>query len=129
LTSVCTATEGYIGYTPSQKTIFVAYRGSIELQNWLDNIDVVFTAYPYCNNCQVHRGFYSAEQDSIVGVLQQVQQLKKQFPNYKVVVTGHSLGLLLSPLSLSLSSDSIISPLFSLSRLQVVPSRLSLLWI
>jgi hypothetical protein len=102
------ATEGYIGYTPSQSTIYVAYRGSIELQNWLDNLDVVFTDYPHCKDCQVHRGFYSAEQDSIAGVIQQVQELKQKYPNYKVVVTGHSLGFIPSSSSSSSSSLSFL---------------------
>jgi len=53
----------------------------------------VLTEYPLCSGCEVHKGFYTAEQNVIKEVLTQVQNLKAKFPEYKVVVTGHSLGI------------------------------------
>lgn len=85
-------TIGYIGYTTSQSTIYVAFRGSESIQNWIDNLDAVLTTYSACSGCEVHKGFYGAEQDCISDVVSQVKSLKSRFPSYKVIVTGHSLG-------------------------------------
>jgi hypothetical protein len=85
-------TNGYIGYTASQNTIYVAFRGSESIRNWADNIDAVTVSYPLCSGCEVHKGFYDAEQGSIANVISQVKELKSKFPSYSVVVTGHSLG-------------------------------------
>jgi len=92
-------TNGYVGYTSSQQTIYVSFRGSESIQNWVDNLDAVLTDYPLCGNCEVHRGFYEAEQASIANVVSQVRALKSQFPSYSVIVTGHSLGAALATLT------------------------------
>jgi len=104
-------TNGYIGYTPSQSTIYVSFRGSESIQNWLDNLDVILTSYPLCSGCEVHKGFYSAEQDSIANVLNVVKSLKAQFPTYSVIVTGHSLGAALATLTILDLQKAGISPL------------------
>lgn len=92
-------TRGYIGYTASQSTIYVSFRGSESIRNWIDNLDAKLTTYPLCSNCEVHQGFYEAEQDSIDDVKKEVQRLKKLYPSYSVVVTGHSLGAALATLT------------------------------
>jgi len=92
-------TNGYIGYTPSQSTIYVSFRGSETIQNWIDNLDAILTNYPRCSNCEVHKGFYSAEQDSIANVVNQVLALKAKYPSYSVIVTGHSLGAAVATLT------------------------------
>jgi hypothetical protein len=85
-------THGYIGYTESQKAIYVVFRGSESIKNWITNLDAVLTSYPLCTGCEVHKGFYTAEQSCFPDVLNQVKSLKEKFPDYSVVVTGHSLG-------------------------------------
>ena len=92
-------TQGYIGYTASQSTIYVSFRGSQSTKNWISNLDAVLTDYPLCANCKVHKGFYTAEQNSIAQIISQVKTLKQQFPSYQIVVTGHSLGAALATLT------------------------------
>jgi hypothetical protein len=94
-------TEGYIGYLPSDKSIYVVYRGSHSIRNWIANIDarkVNYTSFPECN-CQVHKGFYEAEQNIIDRVIREVKRLKVSNPTYTVKVTGHSLGAALAQLT------------------------------
>lgn len=92
-------TNGYIGYTSSQSRIYVSYRGSESIQNWIDNLDAVLTDYPLCGGCEVHKGFYKAETSIFNEVLTEVKSLKAQFPSYNVVVTGHSLGAAMATLT------------------------------
>jgi hypothetical protein len=40
--------SGYIGYSITEETIFVVFRGTVSTQNWLNNFDTVKTSYPQC---------------------------------------------------------------------------------
>jgi hypothetical protein len=96
-----TDTEGYVGYLPSDKSIYVAFRGSSSIRNWISNLDAwktPYTTYPECN-CQVHKGFYNAEQKVIGGIISAVKSLRSKYPSYAVKVTGHSLGAALAQLT------------------------------
>lgn len=86
-------TNGYIGYTESQHTIYVAFRGTESIQNFITDASVEHVPYPLCSECKVHKGFFEAEQHVIGDIITEVKSLKQQFPSYSVLVTGHSLGL------------------------------------
>jgi len=92
-------TQGYIGIMPSQSLIYVIFRGSTSFQDWLDDLDAVLTSYPYCKKCEVHKGFYKTEQAFISNITTQVQLYLNDFYDYKVLVTGHSLGAALATLT------------------------------
>jgi len=101
ISDIATDTEGYIGYLPSAKTIYVVFRGTQDTRNWLSNLDVVktsYTTYTECN-CQVHKGFYAAEQKVLSGILSHVKLLISAHPGYSLKVTGHSLGAALAQLT------------------------------
>lgn len=96
-----TDTNGYVGYLPSDSAIYVVFRGTKTIRNWIVDLDAFktdYTTFPDCN-CQVHKGFYAAEQAVIADVVKEVSRLKSQFPNYSVKVTGHSLGAALAQLA------------------------------
>jgi len=77
---------------PSQSSIYVVFRGSTSVEDWLGNLEVVLTDYDKCDDCEVHRGFYEAQQSVNAIVIQCVKDLRVDYPNSTVVVTGHSLG-------------------------------------
>jgi hypothetical protein len=77
---------------PSQSAIYVVFRGSDSIPDWIANINVVYTAYNSCTNCFVHSGFYASEQAVINFVKSSIRILSLQYPTYQVIVTGHSLG-------------------------------------
>ncbi|RYG70456.1 lipase family protein [archaeon] len=91
--------QGFVGYLPTKESIFVVFRGSTSIGDWLNNLDALLTDYPLCRDCRVHKGFYLAQQSAMSLVRSAVQTLKQQFPSYRVVVTGHSLGAALATLT------------------------------
>ena len=102
-------TAGYIGHHSAEQVIYVSFRGSASLNNWLTtNIDVASSKYPHCDECRVHSGFYDAALAVFPDVLSEVQRLRALYPAYKVLVTGHSLGGALSHITaLELQAASI----------------------
>jgi len=105
--------QGFIGYLPSQSAIYVSYRGSTSIKDWVNNLEVTMTDYPRCSGCKVHHGFYKSEQGIISYVISSVKALKSAYPNYKVVVTGHSLGAALATLtSMDLKANGLDNTLF-----------------
>jgi len=106
-----TDTQGYVGYQSSSSSIFVVYRGSTSIGDWVNNLDAILTDYPKCSGCSVHKGFYKAEQGIVSKMLSEVQKLKTQFPSYTVVVTGHSLGAALATLTTMDFMDAGVSPI------------------
>lgn len=86
--------QGYIGYLTSKKTIYVVLRGSSSILNWLDDFEIRLVDYetwPSCA-CKVHNGFYKSALGITNRTVETVKILKKRFPTYKVVMTGHSYG-------------------------------------
>ncbi len=93
------STYGYIGVQSNIKAIIVTFRGSEDINNWMSNLDAITTAYPQCNGCEVHKGFYVAEQAVFPAILSEVKSLKAKYPSYTVLCNGHSLGAALATLT------------------------------
>ena len=46
-------TNGYVGYRAQDSSIYVVFRGSNSIKNWLDNLDAVLTSYPRCDGVYI----------------------------------------------------------------------------
>jgi len=117
-------TQGFVGYLPSDASIYVAFRGSSNIQNWITNLEVTKTKYNgYCcgKACEVHKGFYSAEQSVFPGILAEVKRLKSLHSTYSVKCTGHSLGAALAQLTaMDLKANGIaVSTLYNFGQPRV----------
>lgn len=51
---------GFTGFSTQRNAIFVVFRGSQDIKNWIVNIETGQSSYPGCDGCKVHSGFYTA---------------------------------------------------------------------
>ena len=70
----------------------MAFRGTVDIQNWIANLDAQQIAYPNCKGCLIHEGFYDAFQTVEGYVRKQIEALQKKYQGAKIYVTGFSLG-------------------------------------
>ena len=72
--------------------IVVAFRGTVNVQNWIANLDATQVTYQGCSGCLVHQGFYNAFQSVEAYLRKNVQTLLALFRDANIFVTGHSSG-------------------------------------
>ncbi|KAL1993027.1 hypothetical protein VTN49DRAFT_3784 [Thermomyces lanuginosus] len=99
---------GYIAlsHRPSAQRIIVAFRGTYSIANTIADLSVVPQVYepypggsddhdhekPRCANCTVHTGFYTSWLNTRDIVLPVVEDALAAYPDYEIVLVGHSLG-------------------------------------
>ena len=86
--------HGFVGRVLPGGEIWVVFRGSSSVRNWIHDLEVAkvdYATFPECS-CSVHRGFYQ----SVLGVredaLMVVTKLVADYPKDRVYVGGHSYG-------------------------------------
>ena len=70
----------------------MAFRGSVDIANWILNLKTTRTSYPLCDGCSVHVGFNQGFNSVKTKVEAIIEQLRDQYPDTPILVTGHSLG-------------------------------------
>ena len=122
LYDVKTDLQGYTGYISSKKTIYVALRGSSSVLNWLDDFQirlVDYISWPSCA-CNVHNGFYKSVQGVTNKTIHSVKMLKRRFPSYSVVMTGHSYGAsTVQLLAMELEKEGIVTEIYNYGQPRV----------
>ncbi|RHZ62672.1 lipase family protein [Aspergillus thermomutatus] len=98
---------GYIAlsHEPSPKRIIVAFRGTYSIANTIIDLSAYPQAYvPYhpengkesallqCLNCTVHAGFLTSWSNTRAIVLKHVSAARARYPDYDLILVGHSLG-------------------------------------
>ncbi len=128
LYDIKTDLQGYIGTIPTKKNIYVVIRGSSSTMNWLDDFEVKkvpYTTYPSCN-CQVHNGFYRSALGVRNKTIDTVKLLKKQYPTYDIIITGHSYGASVSQLlAMELEHEGISVKLYNYGQPRVGDQKYS----
>jgi predicted lipase len=83
---------GFTGYSPDIGKIVIAFRGSVDISNWILNLKTARTSYPLCSGCSVHIGFNQGFESVKSQVEANLNSLQALYRNAKIAITGHSLG-------------------------------------
>ncbi|KAI9834489.1 MAG: hypothetical protein M1826_002643 [Phylliscum demangeonii] len=87
------AANGFVVLDETHKMIVVAFRGTVEAQDFWTDIKAWGVLAPeLCRDCEVHGGFWGAWKEVRMRVVNEVRALRSLKPDYMVYVTGHSLG-------------------------------------
>lgn len=84
--------QGFVGYSESNKAIIVSFRGSSNIENWIDDFDFLLIPYVRCVGCLMHNGFYLAYLTISHTMKAQIELLLAKYRGSSIYVTGHSLG-------------------------------------
>ncbi len=89
------ALQGYDKYTNS---IFIAFRGSSNIHNWIENIRIRKIS-PYNNTViKVEKGFYDEYNYIKFDLLENIYNLVQKYNTYNIFITGHSSGAAMATL-------------------------------
>ena len=87
-----------VGYNTNIDSLFVAFRGSTNIQNWLDNIQFR-KIYPYNDtSIGVEKGFYKAYENIRSEVMDALDAARQKYTTNHLLLTGHSLGAAITTL-------------------------------
>lgn len=91
--------KAILGYNFKYNTIYVAFRGSSNLKNWINNIHFN-KIYPYSEfpNIGVEKGFHNIYRLYEIPLFSNILFLSKKYDTKNILLTGHSLGAALSTL-------------------------------
>jgi len=80
------------GYNSDTNSLFVSFRGSANIPNWIDNIQLSKIT-PYTDkNIQVEKGFYKAYNYLKPDIIDNLHKLVTKYDTNRLFITGHSLG-------------------------------------
>ncbi|KAF1811894.1 alpha/beta-hydrolase [Eremomyces bilateralis CBS 781.70] len=89
--------KGYIAVDQQRKWIIVAFRGTNGAQDLITDLDNALVPYTVqgskgCQGCKVHSGFQKAWAKNVNAVISDLKIVKKEYPEHRIMITGHSLG-------------------------------------
>jgi len=86
--------HGYLGFNANNQEIVLSFRGTNSFTNFITDIAFWKNKAPFAglSGAYVATGFYQAYASLRSQVIPAVQKLIRQFPDYQLVITGHSLG-------------------------------------
>jgi len=82
-----------VGYHKDLDSVFVSYRGSTDIQNWIDNIQIKLVS-PWTNmpSISVEDGFYKVYDYLKPDITQAISNVLDKYPTSSILLTGHSMG-------------------------------------
>ncbi|ORX67623.1 alpha/beta-hydrolase, partial [Linderina pennispora] len=84
---------GYVAHKPDTKEIIASWRGSTVFMDFVKDLTFVPVSWPAgIPGSKVHLGFLQAYQAAAQSIEVEISKLVAKFPDYSIVITGHSLG-------------------------------------
>jgi len=87
------------GYDTKTNTIFTAFRGSSNIQNWIDNIQISKISPYNDETISVEKGFYTAYTYIKLELFKNLDILCEKYSTNELIIAGHSLGGALATLT------------------------------
>jgi hypothetical protein len=97
--SIKSDVTGFVATDTTNKLIVISFRGSRSVRNWLTNVQFPVLPTTICTSCSASNGFWQSWLEAQTPVLAALDTARKQYPTYKIVATGHSLGGALASLA------------------------------
>ncbi|KAH8730801.1 Alpha/Beta hydrolase protein [Phaeosphaeriaceae sp. PMI808] len=97
--SIATDVTGFIATDATNKLIVLSFRGSRSVRNWITNLNFPIIPTSICATCTASAGFWTSWLEAQSNVVSTIAKARAQYPDYKVVATGHSLGGALASLA------------------------------
>ena len=89
------AIQGFDSYSDA---LFIAFRGSVNIQNWIDNIQISKISPYNDTSIGVSKGFYKAYNSIKPELFDNLPSLVDKYNTKRILITGHSLGAALATL-------------------------------
>ena len=90
-TSLINGEFSVFGYNMLYDSVFVGFRGSSNLENWLSSVRFL-KVYPYSDNIGIEKGFYNNYLNNKENIIENIQTLTQKYNTNNLIITGHSLG-------------------------------------
>jgi hypothetical protein len=97
--SIKSDVTGFVATDTTNKLIVISFRGSRSVRNWITNVAFPVLPTTICATCNASLGFWNSWLEAQKPVLAALDTARKQYPDYRVVATGHSLGGALASLA------------------------------
>ncbi|KAJ9065375.1 hypothetical protein DSO57_1020228 [Entomophthora muscae] len=72
--------------------IILAFRGEGNTETWIASNQFTMTSTSFAKDAKVHSGFRQATNSIMLTIIMPVIRALRQYPNYRLIITGHSLG-------------------------------------